>query len=173
MIDYITKYRIIFRIIINMGVFLYILAYLLYLPLSVINFFFVRSKGYFKDSAINIDKFANREFRTGLNKTLIKSNSPFLFGDINETISSVLGKNEQFNFLTKFGKVICFILDAIDKNHCEKSIRWNKLNILKMDNKKVLVEQEPTADQLRVIEEVIVLLGSVDLELIGTRPSRR
>lgn len=43
----------------------------------------------------------------------------------------------------------------------------------KMNNKKVLVEQEPTADQLRVIEEVIVLLGSVDLELIGTRPSRR
>lgn len=107
-----------------MGVILFILACLLYLPLTFINFLFVRKKGYFKDSAINIDKFANREFRTGLNKTLIKSNSPFRFGDIRETISSVLGKNKQFYYLTRFGKVICVILDALDENHCEKSIRW-------------------------------------------------
>ena len=103
---------------------LFIIAYILFLPLSIINFFFVRSKGYFKDSAINIDKFGNREFRKSLNATLIKPNSPFQFGDINETISSVLGKNQRFGYLTKFGKIICSILDAIDKNHCEKSIQW-------------------------------------------------
>lgn len=103
---------------------LFIIAYILFLPLSIINFFFVRNKGYFKDSAINIDKFGNREFRTSLNATLIKENSPYTFGDINETISSVLGKNQRFGHLTKFGKVICKILDTIDKNHCEKSIKW-------------------------------------------------
>ena len=103
---------------------LFIIAYILFLPLSFINFLFVRQKGYFKDSAINIDKFGNREFRTSLNRCLITENSPFQFGNINETISSVLGKNQRFGHLTKFGKVICKILDTIDKNHCEKSIQW-------------------------------------------------
>ena len=103
---------------------LFIIAYVLFLPLSFINFLFVRQKGYFKDSAINIDKFGNREFITSLNLCLIKSNSPFKFGNINETISSVLGKNKRFGHLTKFGKIICLILDTIDKNHCEKSIIW-------------------------------------------------
>jgi hypothetical protein len=107
-----------------MGFILFITAYVLFLPISLINFLFVRNKGYFKDSAINIDKFGNREFRAGLNATLIHENSPFEFGNINETISSVLGKNQRFGHLTKFGKIICLILDTIDKNHCEKSIQW-------------------------------------------------
>ena len=107
-----------------MGVILFIVAYILFLPLSIINFMFVRNKGYFKSSAINIDKFGNREFRTCLNNCLIHSNSPFEFGSIDETISSVLGKNKRFGYLTKFGKIICLILDTLDKNHCEKSIRW-------------------------------------------------
>lgn len=107
-----------------MGFILFLTAYILFLPISLINFLFVRNRGYFKDSAINIDKFGNREFRKCLNATLIKENSPFAFGDINETISSVLGKNKRFGHLTKFGKIICSILDAIDKNHCEKSIQW-------------------------------------------------
>ena len=75
-----------------MGLILFLIAYILFLPISFINFLFVRNKGYFKSSAINIDKFGNREFRTSLNKTLIHENSPFKFGNINETISSVLGK---------------------------------------------------------------------------------
>jgi len=41
---------------------------------------------------------------------------------INRTL--LLGKNQRFGHLTKFGKVICKILDTIDKNHCEKSIVW-------------------------------------------------
>ena len=108
-----------------MGLILFLIAYILFLPISFINFLFVRNKGYFKSSAINIDKFGNREFRTSLNKCLINENSPFQFGNINETISSVLGKNKRFGHLTKFGKVICKILDTIDKNHCEKSIKEN------------------------------------------------
>ena len=85
-----------------LGYILFLVAYLLFLPLTIFNALNVRKKGYFLDTAINIDRF----------------------GNIDETISSVLGKNQRFGHLTKFGKVICKILDTIDKNHCEKSIQW-------------------------------------------------
>jgi hypothetical protein len=99
---------------------LFIIAYILYIPLSIINWFFVKEKsGYFKSSAINLDKFGNREFRTLFNKTLATGHR---FGNIDETISSVLGKNELTNTLTKFGKILVWILDKIDKDHCFKSI---------------------------------------------------
>ena len=107
-----------------LGYILFLVAYLLFLPLTIFNALNVRKKGYFLDTAINIDKFGNREFRFSLNKYLITENSPFKFGNIDETISSVLGKNQRFGHLTKFGKVIYKILDTIDKNHCEKSIQW-------------------------------------------------
>ena len=99
---------------------LFIIAYVLFLPLSIINWFFVKDKfGYFKSSAVNIDKFGNREFRTLFNKVLVTG---YRFGNIDETISSVLGKNELANTLTKFGKILVWILDKIDKDHCFKSI---------------------------------------------------
>jgi hypothetical protein len=101
---------------------LFIIAYVLFLPLSIINWFFVENKkGYFKSSAISLDKFGNREFRTFLNKTLILENG-YKFGDINETMSSVLGKNERDYTLTRAGKVLVWILDKIDKDHALKSI---------------------------------------------------
>ena len=104
-----------------MGFLLFMIAYVLFLPLSFINFLFVRQKGYFKDSAINIDKFGNREFRRLLNKTMKKSNG-YEFGNIEETISSALGKNKRDETLSFLGVVICYILDSIDNNHCIKSI---------------------------------------------------
>ena len=55
-----------------LGLILFIIAYVLYFPLTLINFLFVRNKGYFRDSALTLDKLANREFRTLWNKTLIK-----------------------------------------------------------------------------------------------------
>jgi hypothetical protein len=101
---------------------LFILAYILFLPLSIINWFFVKDKsGYFESSAINIDKFGNREFRTLFNKVFI-TDEGYRFGNINETISSVLGKNQLIGTLTKGGKMIVWILDKIDNNHALKSI---------------------------------------------------
>jgi len=47
-----------------------------------------------------------------------------LFGDIRETISSVLGKNEEIDNLTKVGKAMCWILNNIQKDHCRKAISW-------------------------------------------------
>lgn len=73
-------------------------------------------------SAINLDKFANREFRTLWNKTLIIKGG-YQFGNIEETISSVLGKNERDQTLTKTGKILVSILNMIDKNHCFNSIQ--------------------------------------------------
>lgn len=101
---------------------LFLIAYILYLPLTVINFFFVENKkGYFLSSAVNLDKFGNREFRTILNKVLI-TDKGYKFGNINETISSVLGKNELTSTLTKTGKVLVWILDKFQKNHVYKAI---------------------------------------------------
>lgn len=101
------------------GFILYIIAYLLFWPLSLVNFFFVdKEKGYFRSSALSLDKYANREFRTLWNKTL-KTENGYKFGAENETISSVLGKNLRDKTLTKAGKLLVNILS---KKHCFNAI---------------------------------------------------
>ena len=102
---------------------LLLIAIAFILPFTIINYFNVdEKKGYFKETAINIDKFANREFRATWNKYL-RIESGYKFGNENETISSALGKNERDNTLSKTGKVICYILGKIEKDHCKKSIK--------------------------------------------------
>ncbi len=106
-----------------MGALLFIIAYILYLPLTVINYCYVANKkGYFKSSAVSLDKFANREFRTLWNKKL-RTEFGYHFGYNEETISSALGKNEQLGTLTKTGKRLVWLLNKLDKNHCIKSIK--------------------------------------------------
>ena len=105
---------------------LFLVAIIVFLPLSVINIILVIFKGgnlsnYFKETAIDIDRFGNRNLRTLLNSTL--QNNGYKFGDERETISSALGKNKIQNTLTKIGIIICDILDYLDKNHCIKSIK--------------------------------------------------
>jgi hypothetical protein len=101
---------------------LFTIAYVLYLPLTLINWLFVKEKsGYFKSSAVNLDRFGNREFRTLFNKVLINNNG-HRFGNIEETISSVLGKNQLTGTLTCAGKILVWVLDKIDNNHAIKSI---------------------------------------------------
>lgn len=103
-----------------LGFLLFIIAYILYLPLSIINFLVVKNKkGYFKSSAITIDKLANREFRTLWNKILKKENG-YSFGGENETISSVLGKNHLNNTLSKTGKIL---VEILSKRHCIDAIK--------------------------------------------------
>ena len=126
-----------------MGLLLFIIAYILFLPITIINALNVRKRGYLKDSAVNLDRYANREFRFSLNKYLIKEKSPDRFGNIEETISGVLGKNQlnsdfvryvkiiifrfeiqlnSYSNLTRLGNMISNILDTLEKNHCIKSI---------------------------------------------------
>ena len=112
-----------------MGILLYIIATILWIILTPINWVIVSfkhglSNAYFLETAVDIDKFGNRNFRTFLNVTM-KIKGGYMFGNVNETISSALGKNQRDGTLSWFGKVICKILDTIDKNHCEKSINNN------------------------------------------------
>ena len=90
------------------NLFLWIVAYLLIPPLTIWNKRKVRkvygnSKGYFLSSAKSIDKWANREFRTLWNCELIMAESVHHFGNIEETISSVIGKNQRDKTLSKRG----------------------------------------------------------------------
>lgn len=84
-------------------------------------FIFSRISGYFRQFAVDIDRFANNHFRSLFNALFIIKGG-YRFGDYRETISSVLGKNQRDKTLKKTGKFLVRILDFIDKNHCEKSI---------------------------------------------------
>jgi hypothetical protein len=115
---------------IDMGILLYFVAIILYLPLTIINTILVLNKygwkfktidDYFFQTAVDIDKFANRNFRTLWNQTLQKNG--YQFGDERETVSSALGKNKRDNTLTQTGKILCDLLDRLDENHCIKSIK--------------------------------------------------
>ena len=106
---------------------LFLTAYILLLPLTIINYVVVlfkskdHAKGYFRSTAVNLDKFGNREFRTLWNLTL-RTKQGYEFGNVNETISSALGKNQRDNTLSKVGKALVWILDKLDKNHSINSI---------------------------------------------------
>jgi len=113
-----------------MWIALTIVAIILFFPLSIINFFAVlihyglswkTLNGFFRQTAIDIDRFGNHNFRTLLNLTL-RTKEGYEFGNFKETISSALGKNQRDNTLTKTGKIICKILDFLHKEHCLKSI---------------------------------------------------
>ena len=110
-----------------MNLILFLVAWLLILPLTILNLFSVyrkygNVKGYFRSTALSIDIWANREFRTLWNDKL-RIDSGYEFGKENETISSALGKNKRDNTLTNCGKILIAILDFFDENHCENSIR--------------------------------------------------
>jgi len=115
-----------------MGIILYIIATFLWVILTPINWVIVSikhgiSNNYFLETATDIDKFGNRNFRAFLNATMLKKDvtsiiEPIKFGNVTETISSVLGKNQRDNSLSFFGKIIVKILDTIEKNHCKNSI---------------------------------------------------
>lgn len=109
-----------------MGILLFIIATILWLPLTLLNWIVVAykhglSNKYFLNTASDIDRFANRNFRTLWNATLINKNG-YKFGDVRETISSVLGKNKRDNTLSRTGKILTNILDFLDKNHSINSI---------------------------------------------------
>ena len=110
-----------------MGILLYMIATILWVILTPINWVIIAfkhglSNDYFKQTALDIDRFGNRNFRAFLNTTM-RVNEGYFFGNENETISSVLGKNQRDKTLSNFGNIICFTLDSIDKDHCLKSIK--------------------------------------------------
>ena len=77
---------------------------------------------YFRDVALSIDQTGNTICQHLFNAILIEQHSIYRFGNMDETISSVLGKNLVNNSLTKTGRYITYILDTLDNNHSIKSI---------------------------------------------------
>lgn len=108
-----------------------IAAIVIFIILEPINFIYVnffmkkfhwkRLSGYYRAYAIGSDRFGNYTYRSLFNAVLIKEDG-YKFGNFAETISSVLGKNQRSDTLTKTGKILVKILDTIDKDHCKKSI---------------------------------------------------
>ena len=106
-----------------MWVLLSIVASLLIVLLAPIGvaFGFFREQ-YFKKLSISLDQFGNVAMMVIFDDILITKESIHLFGNPDETISSVLGKNKVANTLAPLGKFLDSILNKIDKNHSIKSI---------------------------------------------------
>lgn len=104
---------------------LYIIAYLLgiiVIPIGMVWALFRPDRGgYFYKLALAIDQLGNVAMCRIFNDILIKPNRD-RFGSEDETISSVLGKNQINKTLRPLGKFLVFLLDKIEKNHCIKSI---------------------------------------------------
>ena len=77
--------------------------------------------GIFRSVAIWIDQIGNSVCRDLFNRCLITS-AGYKFGKVQETISSVLGKNQESWTLTCLGRAVVGVLDWIDKDHCRESI---------------------------------------------------
>ena len=77
--------------------------------------------GIFRSVAIWIDQIGNSVCRDLFNRYLITS-AGYKFGKVQETISSVLGKNQETWTLTLVGRAVVGVLDWIDKDHCRESI---------------------------------------------------
>lgn len=73
--------------------------------------------------AISIDQLGNVLMQHLLNLLWIKK-AGYKFGNRDETISSVLGRNNKLKTLTGFGKAIDRFLDAIDPSHTLNSIDY-------------------------------------------------
>lgn len=119
-----------------MGFLLYILAILLGCILLPIGFIYGFIKQIYKRQffrsfkvldakffklATSIDRYGNICCAELLNATLIK-NSIYLFGNGQETISSVLGRNLEDGKLTTTGYYLHKLLCWLHKDHCTKSI---------------------------------------------------
>lgn len=119
-----------------MGFLLWIVSNILYyglLPLvwcyDIIHYFYERKffkafkeidNDFFNVALVN-DQKGNVVYKHLFNRLLIRGFG-VPFGNEDETVSSVLGKNLRDGTLTKLGKIVCKILDTIDPNHCLNSI---------------------------------------------------
>jgi len=77
---------------------------------------------YFFKLAISLDQFGNVCCGPLLNYILISKESKHKFGDPDETISSVLGKNKKNDTLIYWGLRLDALLDGLDENHSINSI---------------------------------------------------
>jgi hypothetical protein len=81
----------------------------------------IKRNRYLYNICICLDQLGNVVCATMFNLLLIKKNTPS-FGNPDETISSVIGKNKLNNNLTILGKLLDLLLESLDKNHTINSI---------------------------------------------------
>ena len=86
------------------------------------------SNYFFERMAVSLDMFGNVACRRFLQLTMTKKGL-VKFGEYGQTVSYVLGMS--VNDLTWFGKFIVWVLDKIDKDHCNKAIEAQRLQDLK------------------------------------------
>jgi hypothetical protein len=92
---------------------------------QIIVTFFKGINTYLFTIAKSIDQLGNVVCADLFNYTMIKKNG-YKFGNEDVTISHVLGINKKINTLTFTGKSLSWLLNAIDKDHVEKSIEYGK-----------------------------------------------
>ena len=99
-----------------------ILIFIIIAPCGfIMQMFYSGRKDYLINVAVGIDQTGNAVCPRLFNAALRKDNG-YPFGNCDETISRVLGMNKQLGTLTVTGKLLCMLLNKIDKNHVENSI---------------------------------------------------
>ena len=71
--------------------------------------------------ALGLDQIGNAVCRDLFNRLLIEEDG-YKFGKVQETISSVLGKNQMLDTLSLWGWILVSILERFEEDHCLKSI---------------------------------------------------
>lgn len=75
--------------------------------------------------ATAIDQYGNSLCSYLFNQLLVKKTGdvfPYKFGNIDETISSCIGKNKVQGTLTGLGRFVDYVLDLLEPDHSIKSI---------------------------------------------------
>lgn len=90
---------------------------------------------YDRQEAMALDGFAGRNYRTFWNQYLIKEGG-YQFGELDEMVSSALGKNEHDKTLSEkgtgklskwfYGEKLVRVLNKLDPDHCKNSIDLTK-----------------------------------------------
>ena len=71
--------------------------------------------------ALGLDQIGNAVCRDMFNRLLIEQDG-YKFGKVQETISSVLGKNQLLDKLSLTGRALVVLLELFEEDHCLKSI---------------------------------------------------
>ena len=96
-----------------------IVCSIIFIPLGVLTGFW--KKDYFITVALSIDQTMNVVMSPLFNWILRKKNG-FEFGNPDQTISYVIGRNYIDGTLTKFGSFWRLFLDTIEKDHCINAV---------------------------------------------------
>lgn len=118
-----------------MGIILFIVAsillYILTLPFLIGGVLLTKPtkwSKYFKNIAFAIDQLGNVMGGPLMNFVLLKKEPIEYFGNVDETISHIVGVNYLANKTTIFGTALAKILDFFEKDHVEKAAITNQDN---------------------------------------------